>query len=210
GQAIRATAQNARAARVMGVDTDRVYAWTFALNAAICGASGALVAMTWVVHPYLGLPYTVRSFMIVILAGLGNVAGALFAVRRRDVRLRARPARRGPRLLHRTVRRYRRGRPGGGRARRPARLRDPRPARPLLRHRNPGPGDRGRRAGQRLGFRRRRRRYRPAAVSRRSRRPRDVLLLPVLRPRRRHVRVPALALRGPLRPGPQRHPRRRG
>jgi branched-chain amino acid transport system permease protein len=79
GQAIRATAQNARAARVMGVDTGRVYAWTFGLNAAICGASGALVAMTWVVHPYLGLPYTVRSFMIVIVAGMGNVAGVLVA-----------------------------------------------------------------------------------------------------------------------------------
>lgn len=79
GQAIRATAQNARAARVMGVDTDRVYAWTFALNAAICGASGALVAMTWIVHPYLGLPYTLRSFMIVIVAGLGNVLGVLAA-----------------------------------------------------------------------------------------------------------------------------------
>jgi branched-chain amino acid transport system permease protein len=79
GQAIRATAQNARAARVMGVDTDRVYAWTFALNAAICGACGALVAMTWIVHPYLGLPYTVRSFMIVIVAGLGNVVGVLAA-----------------------------------------------------------------------------------------------------------------------------------
>jgi len=81
GQAIRATAQNARAARVMGIDTDRVYAWTFGLNAAICGASGALVAMTWVVHPYLGLPYTVRSFMIVVIAGLGNVVGVLaFAI----------------------------------------------------------------------------------------------------------------------------------
>jgi branched-chain amino acid transport system permease protein len=78
GQAIRATAQNARAARVMGIDTDRVYAWTFALNAAICGASGALVAMTWIVHPYLGLPYTIRSFMIVIIGGLGNVV-AVFA-----------------------------------------------------------------------------------------------------------------------------------
>ncbi len=77
GQAIRATAQNARAARVMGIDTDAVYAWTFALNAAICGACGALVAMTWVVHPYLGLPYTVRSFMIVIVAGLGNVTAVL-------------------------------------------------------------------------------------------------------------------------------------
>ena len=79
GQAIRATAQNARAARVMGIDTDSVYAWTFGINAAICGASGALVAMTWIVHPYLGLPYTVRSFMIVIIAGLGNVAGVLAA-----------------------------------------------------------------------------------------------------------------------------------
>src|SRR2546430_2187646 len=79
GQAIRATAQNPRAARVMGIDTDRVHAWTFGLNAAICGASGALVAMTWIVHPYLGLPYTVRSFMIVIIAGLGNVVAVLAA-----------------------------------------------------------------------------------------------------------------------------------
>ncbi len=73
GQAIRASAQNPRAARVLGIDTDHVYATTFALNAAICGASGALVAMTWVIHPYLGLPFTVRSFMIVVVAGIGNV-----------------------------------------------------------------------------------------------------------------------------------------
>jgi branched-chain amino acid transport system permease protein len=79
GQAIRATAQNARAARIMGIDTDRVYAATFGINAAICGAAGALVAMTWIIHPYLGLPYTIRSFMIVIVAGLGNVAAVLVA-----------------------------------------------------------------------------------------------------------------------------------
>jgi len=35
--------------------------------------------MTWIIHPYLGLPYTVRSFMIVIVAGLGNVAAVLGA-----------------------------------------------------------------------------------------------------------------------------------
>src|SRR5512138_733541 len=79
GQAIRAASQNARAARVLGIDTDRVYAATFTLNAAICGAAGALVAMTWVIHPYLGLPYTVRSFMIVVVAGIGNLAGLLVA-----------------------------------------------------------------------------------------------------------------------------------
>jgi branched-chain amino acid transport system permease protein len=79
GQAIRATAQNARAARILGIDTDRVYATTYALNAAICGAAGALVAMTWIIHPYLGLAYTVRSFMIVIVAGLGNLLGIIFS-----------------------------------------------------------------------------------------------------------------------------------
>jgi branched-chain amino acid transport system permease protein len=79
GQAIRATAQNARAARVLGVDTDRIYASTFALNAAICGAAGGLVAMTWIIHPYLGLPYTVRAFMIVVVAGLGSMLPVLGA-----------------------------------------------------------------------------------------------------------------------------------
>lgn len=73
GQAIRATAQNARAARIMGIDTDRVYAMTYSLNAAICGAAGALVVMTWFVQPFSGLVYTVRSFMIVVIAGIGNL-----------------------------------------------------------------------------------------------------------------------------------------
>jgi branched-chain amino acid transport system permease protein len=79
GQAIRATAQNARAARILGVDTDSVYATTYALNAAICGAAGALVAMIWVISPFGGLIYTVRSFMIVVLAGLGNLVGVIVA-----------------------------------------------------------------------------------------------------------------------------------
>lgn len=79
GQAIRATAQDARAARILGVDTNKVYATTFGINAAICGAAGALVVMTWVIQPFAGLAYTIRSFMIVIIAGLGNVAGVVFA-----------------------------------------------------------------------------------------------------------------------------------
>jgi branched-chain amino acid transport system permease protein len=79
GRAIRATAQNARAARVLGIDTGHVYATTFAINCAICGAAGGLVAMTWFIQPYLGLTYTLRSFMIVIVAGLGNLPGVILA-----------------------------------------------------------------------------------------------------------------------------------
>ena len=77
GRAIRATAQNARAARILGVDTEKVYTFTYALNAAICGLAGSLVAMTYTLHPYIGLPYTVRSFMIVIVAGIGNIPAVL-------------------------------------------------------------------------------------------------------------------------------------
>ena len=79
GQAIRATAQNARAARIMGINTERVYAATYSLNAAVCGAAGALVAMIWAIEPYLGLIFTIRSFMIVVTAGLGNLTGVVVA-----------------------------------------------------------------------------------------------------------------------------------
>ncbi|MGV8997209.1 MAG: branched-chain amino acid ABC transporter permease [Parvibaculaceae bacterium] len=79
GQAIRATAQNPRAAHILGIDTSRVYAITYGLNGALCGAAGSLAVMAWTIHPYIGLPYTVRSFMIVVVAGLGNVGGVVAA-----------------------------------------------------------------------------------------------------------------------------------
>ncbi len=75
GQAIRATAQDSRAAKVMGIDTERVYAFTYALNAAICGAAGVLISMIWVIQPFFGLPYSLRAFVIVTAAGLGNLPG---------------------------------------------------------------------------------------------------------------------------------------
>ena len=79
GHAIRATAQNARAAKILGVDTDKIYSAIFGINAALCGAAGALIAITFTLHPYVGLPYTVRSFMIVIVAGLGNLPAVVLS-----------------------------------------------------------------------------------------------------------------------------------
>jgi branched-chain amino acid transport system permease protein len=73
GQAIRATAQDARAARVMGIDTEKVYAFTFSLNSAICGAAGAIIVMVW------GIAYSIRAFVIVTAAGLGNLPGVIAA-----------------------------------------------------------------------------------------------------------------------------------
>ncbi|MGA7388094.1 MAG: branched-chain amino acid ABC transporter permease [Pseudolabrys sp.] len=79
GQAIRATAQDSRAARVLGIDTEKVYSFTFCLNAAICGAAGALVAVVWNVQPFLGTTYSIRLFVIVTAAGFGNLPGVIAA-----------------------------------------------------------------------------------------------------------------------------------
>lgn len=79
GQAIRATAQDPRAAKIMGIDTERVYAFTYALNAAICGAAGVLVAMIWIIQPFYGVPHSIRAFVIVTAAGLGNIPGVIIA-----------------------------------------------------------------------------------------------------------------------------------
>ena len=79
GQAIRATAQDARAARVLGIDTEKVYAFTFSLNTAICGAAGAIIVMVWVIQPFYGIAYAIRAFVIVTAAGLGNLPGVIAA-----------------------------------------------------------------------------------------------------------------------------------
>ncbi len=79
GQAIRATAQDARAARVLGINTEKVYAFTFSLNAAICGAAGAIVVMVWLIQPFYGISYSIRAFVVVTAAGLGNLPGVIAA-----------------------------------------------------------------------------------------------------------------------------------
>ncbi len=79
GQAIRATAQDARAARVLGIDTEKVYSFTFCLNAAICGAAGALVAIVWNVQPFFGTTYSIRLFVVVTAAGFGNLPAVIAA-----------------------------------------------------------------------------------------------------------------------------------
>ena len=79
GKAIRATSQNARAARIMGIDTDKVYAFTFSLNAGICGIAGVLISIIWVIQPFIGTTHSIRSFVIVTSAGFGNLIGVILS-----------------------------------------------------------------------------------------------------------------------------------
>ncbi|MDE0654407.1 MAG: branched-chain amino acid ABC transporter permease [bacterium] len=77
GKSIRAAAQNREAARIVGVDIDKVYAVTFALCIGLTGVAGALISPLLAVQPFQGPPLTLKAFAITAMAGLGSVRGAL-------------------------------------------------------------------------------------------------------------------------------------
>ena len=77
GKAIRACADNHIGAEVVGLDVKRLYAITFGLGAGCVGAAGCLMLLLVDVHPYLATDYTLLAFIIVILGGLGSLAGAI-------------------------------------------------------------------------------------------------------------------------------------
>jgi branched-chain amino acid transport system permease protein len=77
GALIRAAADNAYGALVIGADVQRVYTVAFGLGAACVGAAGALTSGLLPFSPASGFPQTVASFNIVIIGGMGSLSGAL-------------------------------------------------------------------------------------------------------------------------------------
>jgi branched-chain amino acid transport system permease protein len=77
GKAIRACADNYLGALVVGLNVDRLYALTFGIGAACLGAAGCIILLLVDVHPYLAPSYTLLAFVIVIVGGMGSLAGAL-------------------------------------------------------------------------------------------------------------------------------------
>jgi branched-chain amino acid transport system permease protein len=77
GTAIRACADNLLGAAVVGLDVKRLYAIAFGLGLACVGAAGALLETIADAKPSLGPAYTLFAFIIVIVGGLGSMAGAL-------------------------------------------------------------------------------------------------------------------------------------
>jgi branched-chain amino acid transport system permease protein len=77
GTAIRACADNRTGAAIVGLDVKRLYALTFGLGLACVGAAGALILTLYDVSPQLAPSFTLLAFTIVIVGGLGSMAGAL-------------------------------------------------------------------------------------------------------------------------------------
>lgn len=75
GRAIRATAQNRKAAMLMGVDVKKISGLTFSLGSAFAAGAGTLLSVIIVVYPTVGAEFLIKSFCIVILGGLGSITG---------------------------------------------------------------------------------------------------------------------------------------
>lgn len=79
GMAIRATAQDRRCARLMGVDVDRVYSVTFATGSALVALAGILLMPLYPVNPFTGAEMILVAFVIVVMGGMGSILGAVVA-----------------------------------------------------------------------------------------------------------------------------------
>jgi branched-chain amino acid transport system permease protein len=79
GKAALAVGQNPRGAAIVGIDVDRIYGFVFALALALVGAMGALFLTKSAIFPMVGAPFTMKSFCLVAMAGIGNIPGILGA-----------------------------------------------------------------------------------------------------------------------------------
>jgi branched-chain amino acid transport system permease protein len=76
GKAIRAAAQDAATAGLMGVNIDLVLALCFGFGAAMAGMAGVLISMCYPVHVFMGQEYTIIAMIVVVLGGLGSIPGS--------------------------------------------------------------------------------------------------------------------------------------
>ena len=78
GLAMRAVIQQRDAATLVGINIDRINVQVFALGFALAALAGTLISMTQQISPFMGFPFTISAFVIIIIGGLGNLLGSIF------------------------------------------------------------------------------------------------------------------------------------
>ncbi len=77
GKRMRATAQNVTGARLVGINTDRVFDLAMIISAALAGLSGIIIATVWSASTFIGQRIFIKGFVIVIIGGMGNIWGVI-------------------------------------------------------------------------------------------------------------------------------------
>ncbi len=79
GKAMRAVAQSRLGASLLGIEVDRIYLLAFGLSTALAGTAGLMITLQLSTSPFIGLLYTLKAFSIIVIAGLGNINGVIYA-----------------------------------------------------------------------------------------------------------------------------------
>jgi branched-chain amino acid transport system permease protein len=79
GKALLAVVQNPDAARLMGIDNERVTTFSFALSGFLAGIAGILVAPLFTISSTMGTLFGIKAFAVAILGGIGNAWGVVLA-----------------------------------------------------------------------------------------------------------------------------------
>jgi branched-chain amino acid transport system permease protein len=79
GKAALAVGQNPKGAAIVGIDVDKTYGIVFALASGLIGMMGAMFTTSASIFPAVGSPFTMKSFCLVAMAGIGNIPGILGA-----------------------------------------------------------------------------------------------------------------------------------
>ncbi|MFT7533893.1 MAG: branched-chain amino acid transport system permease protein [Gammaproteobacteria bacterium] len=79
GLSISALIQNQTAAKIVGINVSRIQLLSFTIGFALAGVAGALISMTEQISPFMGFPFTIVAFVVIILGGLGNIKGGIAA-----------------------------------------------------------------------------------------------------------------------------------
>ena len=77
GRAIRATSFDRTTSQIMGINSELVFCTAFAISLGLVGLSGSLLTPFYSVYPYVGAVFSFKSFIIVVVGGKGNIAGAI-------------------------------------------------------------------------------------------------------------------------------------
>jgi branched-chain amino acid transport system permease protein len=77
GTAIRAVSQNPEAAHVVGIDTNRIFLFTFAAASAMAALGGALLGPLFLIFPQMGDLPLLKALTAIVLGGMGSVPGAV-------------------------------------------------------------------------------------------------------------------------------------
>jgi branched-chain amino acid transport system permease protein len=79
GMAIRSAAQDRMAAQLMGINTNRIYALTFGISTALAAVAGVFLGLTFPFTPVSGMSFLIIALGVVVLGGLGSIAGTFVA-----------------------------------------------------------------------------------------------------------------------------------